>query len=128
VSELRQCRNGVLFGNYENASCSVEQIAGPSLTYSVTNKTNETIEFAVKSTTYGERWPNSSQVYLIEPGATRTYPLRCSVGEQLCWGAKLHLRGDSPYWGRGVQLDKQCDKNCCHICGVGAKETLNLIR
>jgi hypothetical protein len=61
-------------------------------------------------------WPSSSEDYVLNtPGQTQTYPLLCTTGDNVCFGASLDQNSDQEYWGVGILNDESCP-SCCVQC------------
>jgi len=59
-------------------------------------------------------WPNSSQVYIIPAGQTRSTSISCTRGNRICYGAQTDPPAGT-YWGVGINGDLGCD-TCCYTC------------
>jgi hypothetical protein len=64
------------------------------------------------------QWPGNGEVYTLNlPGQQEQFPLSCTTGHQVCYGASYYSNTDSPvYWGVGIDGTEGCP-NCCYTCG-----------
>jgi hypothetical protein len=64
------------------------------------------------------QWPANGEVYTLNlPGQQEQFPLSCTTGHQVCYGASYYSNTDSPvYWGVGIDGTQGCP-NCCYACG-----------
>jgi hypothetical protein len=94
----------------ENRQAQKQQIS-----FDLRNSTDKTLEIEFSGEN-GDYWPGGNQVYLLNPGAVATFPLKCSFeAQKICFGA--WVSGDSnSRWGVGYKRASGCE-NCCTYCG-----------
>ncbi len=59
-------------------------------------------------------WPGDDQLYMFEKGERKNFPVDCTEGEKICYGAWLY-GDDRVSWGVGPENDRDCT-DCCFSC------------
>jgi hypothetical protein len=67
-------------------------------------------------------WPSSTTVYTLTYGNEMSHSLSCTIGDNLCYGAR---RSNGYYWGADIDDSSSCS-NCCITCSEGATHNWNL--
>ncbi len=70
-------------------------------------------------------WPGGDEDFYLDDGESKTMPLSCEEGENICYGAWIDGDEDT-YWGVGPNNKQDCD-NCCYVCEGGETEQINLV-
>jgi hypothetical protein len=60
-------------------------------------------------------WPTATTVYVQKPNTTVTYPMNCTTGAKICFGARQPDHG--LYWGIDIDWSEACD-DCCFTCST----------
>lgn len=58
-------------------------------------------------------WPDNTNAYFLDAGQTFSYPLDCTPGDSICYGAEDDAR--TGYWGVGLDNQYTCN-SCCATC------------
>lgn len=70
-------------------------------------------------------WPAVGQVYLLPPaGQPTTFPLACTLGATVCYGANDVAAGLT--WGAGIDGTSACP-DCCSTCNGLQTSTIGLV-
>ncbi|MDX8500657.1 hypothetical protein RFM99_19825 [Mesorhizobium sp. VK4C] len=81
-------------------------------TFVITNSDRYTLGLAFYSKNYGGEWPGNGKQYVLS--GTKTYNLKCTPGEKICFGAWRDHQ--TKYWGVGRKGNEGCE-HCCIQCG-----------
>jgi hypothetical protein len=58
-------------------------------------------------------WPDASNDYYINNGQTLSYPLACTPGDTVCYGAENATA--TAFWGVNIDNSQTCTA-CCFSC------------
>jgi hypothetical protein len=89
-------------------------------TVKITNNDRFQADIAFYSQSRRVEWPGNNQHWIIQPGETQTFNLRCQPNEKICYGA-WRDNNYNRYWGAGFEGKQACD-DCCFYCGRGTFE------
>ena len=78
------------------------------------NKASRAVVVELRSRERDHVWPGDGQVYLLETGESKSVPIACEAGENICYGAWLN-GDDRTVWGVGPDNDHP-GSDCCYIC------------
>jgi hypothetical protein len=91
-----------------------------TLTFDIGEDTDCTVALDLRffDKTANLQWPANDEVYNLNvPGQQEQFPLSCTTGHQVCYGASYYSNTDAPvYWGAGIDGTEGCP-NCCYTCG-----------
>jgi hypothetical protein len=77
-----------------------------TLTFDIGEDTDCTVALDLRffDKTANLQWPANGEVYTLNlPGPQEQFPLSCTTGHQVCYGASYYSNTDSPvYWGVGI--------------------------
>lgn len=59
-------------------------------------------------------WPGGDQLYYFDKRERKNFPIDCTEGEKICYGAWLY-GDDRVSWGVGPENDRTCE-DCCFTC------------
>jgi len=79
------------------------------------NAYGESLKFYSQSS--DTAWPGGEEVFVIKDDQVNSYPLTCSAGETICFGAWVK-GNDSTFWGAGPGGKQSC-QDCCYVCEGG---------
>lgn len=90
------------------------------MSWYVTGSTDSNVQLKFYSQDYNHSWPGPGKAYEISDYDEHTYTLRCSSGENICYGA-WDTSDTDRYWGSGYKDRQQCSNGipCCAVCGDG---------
>ena len=88
-------------------------------TFVITNSDRYTLGLSFYSKNYGGEWPGNGKQYILS--GTKTYNLRCTPGEKICFGAWRDHQ--TTYWGVGKNGKEGC-QSCCIQCGQAYQANL----
>lgn len=95
------------------------------LVWHFTNGSPYKAQIDFRSTTNPSRWwPGNGEAFTLNDRDEHTYRLRCSTGEEICYGAVTTPAGKY-FWGRGGAHNRSC-RACCAVCGGGDAQPVNL--
>jgi hypothetical protein len=95
------------------------------VTFEMRNNHPNAVEVELYSQDRNHVWPGGGEIYLLDDGETKTMPLSCNEGEQICYGA--WISGDrGTYWGVGPDNKETCS-DCCYTCTGGSTELIDLV-
>ena len=80
--------------------------------FTITSNDRYSLGLVFYSKSHGGEWPGNGKQYVLT--GTKTYNLKCTPGEKICFGAWRDYQ--NIYWGVG-QRGKQGCENCCIQCG-----------
>jgi hypothetical protein len=83
------------------------------MTWAMTDSYGATIDLRFYDETAGLAWPNSTEVYFVISGQTLSYPLACTPGHLVCYGAEN--QSQTAYWGVDIDNSQSC-ASCCFSC------------
>jgi hypothetical protein len=83
------------------------------VTFRFTNSAVHKIYVKFFSQSRSAVWPKAGQSYPLTDAKEHAFPLNCSIGEKICYGA-FYASGAS--WGVGRNGKTRCD-GCCQTCG-----------
>lgn len=87
-----------------------------TLTWSLTNSINASVDVRFFDETYGNWYPSRTAFYPLNPGDNHVYELQCSANANICYGATVHSN-QNQFFGVSVYNDQQCSsQGCCHVC------------
>lgn len=82
------------------------------------NRLSTPVEIQLYSQARDHRWPGDGTLFRLEPGTSQPFPLTCTAGESICWGAWAP-GGESMPMGVGRDGIESCP-TCCFTCDDGA--------
>jgi len=93
--------------------CFSGQCAVAGMTWQIANQYGSNINLRFFDETMSLVWPDANDVYFITPGQTLDYPLACTPGDQVCYGADNDAQ--TVAWGVGIYDNMACP-SCCASC------------
>lgn len=81
-------------------------------TFTITNSDRYSLGLVFYSKSGDGEWPGNGRQYILS--GTKTYNLKCTPGEKICFGAWRDHQ--TTYWGVGRQGKQGCS-SCCIQCG-----------
>ncbi|WP_274626346.1 hypothetical protein [Arvimicrobium flavum] len=119
ISALRAALSGALL-----LASGVSTFAA-DVTFMMRNDHPNAVRLELYSQDRDHVWPGGGKDYYLDDGETKEFPLSCTQGETICYGAWVD--GDEgTYWGVGPGDKEQCD-DCCYTCTGGETEEINLV-
>jgi hypothetical protein len=90
---------------------------GESITFLIQSDHPNIVSVEFYSQNSSTAWPGGDEVYVIKDNQVNSYPLSCSSGETICYGAWVK-GNESSYWGTGRGGKNSCS-DCCYVCSGG---------
>jgi len=90
---------------------------GESLTFLIQSNHPNIVSVEFYSQSSDTAWPGGEEVFVIKDDQVNSYPLTCSAGETICFGAWVK-GNDSTFWGAGPGGKQSC-QDCCYVCEGG---------
>ena len=94
-----------------------EQVGTSTLRWTVKNScmNGENVQIRFWDITDRLVWPTATTVYVQMPGTSVQYPMSCTTGAKVCFGANQAMHNH--YWGIDIDWSKACD-DCCYTCST----------
>lgn len=98
----------------------------PTVSFTIVNNTSDTVHVAFfDRNDQSHIDPPYNRFYVLNGNNTQTYRINCTIGQVICYGAKMQGNNMMQFWGTGHEGKQNC-KKCCLTCPVSIPLTKTL--
>jgi hypothetical protein len=91
------------------------------ITFKFINSAKYIVYVRMFSSPRGSVWPGNNKAWVLDNRDEQSFPLRCRVGEKICYGAAYKGGDSAGFWGVGIEGKRGCER-CCLTCGTEADD------